>query len=59
MFTLSMQTNINVSCDVDDDESCDHNNENIFEEEQEDILTNTMVQNIFFLNKYMIILKMM
>jgi hypothetical protein len=54
-----MQTNINVSCDVDDDESCDHNNENIFEEEQEDILTNTMVQNIFFLNKYMIILKMM
>jgi hypothetical protein len=38
MFTLSMQTNINVSCDVDDDESCDHNNEDKFEEEQEDIL---------------------
>jgi hypothetical protein len=41
-----MQTNINVSCDVDDDELCDHNNENKFEEEQEDILINTMVQNI-------------
>jgi hypothetical protein len=46
MFTLSMQTNINVICGIDDDESCDHNNENIFEEEQEDILTNTMLQNI-------------
>jgi hypothetical protein len=31
---------------VDDDESCDHNNEGSFEEEQEEILTNTMVQNI-------------
>jgi hypothetical protein len=41
-----MQTNINVSCDVDDDESCDHNNEDRFEEEQKDILTYTMVQNI-------------
>jgi len=41
-----MQTNTNVSCDVNDDESCDHNNEDKFEEEQEDILTNTMVQNI-------------
>jgi hypothetical protein len=41
-----MQTNTNFSCDVDDDESCDHNNEDRFEEEQEDILTNTMVQNI-------------
>ncbi len=28
MFTLLMRTNTNVSCDVDDDESCDHNNEN-------------------------------
>jgi hypothetical protein len=46
MFTLSIQTNTNVSCDIDDDESCDHNNENRFEDEQEDILTNTMVQNI-------------
>jgi hypothetical protein len=46
MFTLSMETNINVTCGVDDDESCDHNNENKFEEEQEDILTNTMLQNI-------------
>jgi hypothetical protein len=46
MFTLLMQTNINVSFDVDDDESCDHNNEDKFEEEQEDILTYTMVQNI-------------
>jgi len=25
IFTLLMQTNTNVSCDVDDDESCDHN----------------------------------
>jgi hypothetical protein len=41
-----MQTNINVSCDLGDDESCDHNNEDRFEEEQEDILTYTMVQNI-------------
>ncbi len=46
MFTLSMQTNTNVSCDVDDDESCDHNNEDRFEEEQENVLINTMVQNI-------------
>ncbi len=46
MFTLSMQTNINVFCDVHDDESFDHNNEVRFEEEQEDILTNTMVQNM-------------
>jgi hypothetical protein len=41
-----MQTNTNVSCDVDDDESCDHSNEDRFEEEQEDILIDTMVQNI-------------
>jgi hypothetical protein len=41
-----MQTNTNVSCDVDDDESCDHNNEDRFEEEQENVLINTMVQNI-------------
>jgi hypothetical protein len=33
MFTLSMQININVSCYVDDDESCHHNNENRFEVE--------------------------
>jgi hypothetical protein len=46
MFTLSMQTNINIFYDVDDDESCDHNNEDRFEEEQEDILIDTMVQNI-------------
>ncbi len=46
MFTLSIQTNIDVSCDVDDDESCDHNNEDIFEEEQEDLLINTIIQNI-------------
>jgi hypothetical protein len=46
MFTLSMQTNNNVSYDINDDESCDHNNENKFEKEQEDILTYTMVQNI-------------
>jgi hypothetical protein len=59
MFTLSMQTNTNVSCDIDDDESCDHNNEDRFEEEQEDILTYTMVQNILSFEKYMIILKML
>jgi len=43
MFILSMQNNINVFCDIIDDESCDHNNEDKFEEEQEDILTYTMV----------------
>jgi hypothetical protein len=48
IFTLSMQTNTNVSCDIDDDESCDHNNEDKFEEEQENILTYTIVQNIVF-----------
>jgi hypothetical protein len=41
-----MQTNTNVSCNVNDDEYCDHNNEDRFEEEQENILINTMVQNI-------------
>ncbi len=42
-----MQINTNVSCDLDDDdESCDHNNEDRFEEEPEDILINKMVQNI-------------
>ncbi len=45
MFLLSMQTNTNVSCDIVD-ESCDHNNEDRFEEKQEDILIDTMVQNI-------------
>jgi hypothetical protein len=33
IFTLSMQININVSYDIDDDESCDHNNEDKFEED--------------------------
>jgi hypothetical protein len=33
MFTLSMQTTTNVSYNINDDESCDHNNENRFEEE--------------------------
>jgi hypothetical protein len=46
MFTSSMQIITNVSCDVDDDESCDRNNEDRFEEKQEDILINTMMQNI-------------
>jgi hypothetical protein len=46
MFTLSMQTNTNVSCDIDDDESCDHSNEDRVEKGQEDILIDTMVQNI-------------
>jgi hypothetical protein len=54
-----MQTNTNVSSDVDDDESCDHNNEDRFEEEQEDILTYTMVQNILSSKLYMSILKML
>jgi hypothetical protein len=43
-----MQTNTNVSCDIDDDESCDHNNEDRIEEEQKNILTDIMVQNILF-----------
>jgi hypothetical protein len=35
IVTLSMQTNTNVSCDIDDDvESCNHNNEDRFEKEQ-------------------------
>ncbi len=46
MFTLSMQISTTVSCDVDDDESCNHDNEDTFEEEQEVILINTMMQNI-------------
>jgi len=41
-----MQTNINASCNIDDDESCDHNNEDKFEYEQEYVLKCTMVQNI-------------
>ncbi len=45
IFTLSMQTNTNVSCDIDDDESYDHNNEDRFEEQQKDISIDTMVQN--------------
>jgi len=48
MFTLSMQININVSCDANDDESCDHNNEDRFEEKQEDIIIDTMMQNMLF-----------
>jgi hypothetical protein len=40
-----MQTNINVFCNVIDDESCDRNNEDKFEK-QEGILTYIMVQNI-------------
>jgi len=55
MFLLSMQTNINVSCDIVD-ESCDHNNEDRFEEEQEDIL---WCKTYYLLNKYTIILKML
>ncbi len=43
-----MQSNTNVFCNVIDDESCDHNNEDKLEEKQEDILTYTMVQNISF-----------
>jgi len=59
MFILSMQTNINVFYDIIHDESCDHNNEDKFEE-QKDILTYIMVQKTYYLlNKYMIILKML
>jgi hypothetical protein len=43
-----MQTNTNVSCDIDDDELCDHNNEDKFEKEQEGILSYAMVQNLLF-----------
>ncbi len=46
MFALSMQTNIDVFYDVNDDELCDDSNEDRFEKEQEDILIDTMVQNI-------------
>jgi hypothetical protein len=46
ILTLSMQTNTNVSCDINDDESCDHDNEDKFEEEKEDILIDSIVQNI-------------
>jgi hypothetical protein len=46
MFALSMQTNTNVFYDVNDDELRDDSNEDKFEEEQEDILIDTMVQNI-------------
>jgi hypothetical protein len=46
MFTLFRQTHfINISCETND-VSCDNNNENGFEEEQEDISIDTMVQNI-------------
>jgi len=42
-----------------DDESCDENNEDLFEEELKDISTDIMVQNIFFPKIYMIILKLL
>jgi hypothetical protein len=46
MFTLSHQTHsINNSCEAND-VPCDNYNEDEFEEEQEDISINTMVQNI-------------
>jgi hypothetical protein len=67
IFTLSMQTNTNVSCNVDDDESCHHNNEDRFEKEQEDLLifNKSIKKSIqwcktyYLLNKYMILLKML
>jgi hypothetical protein len=46
MLTLSIQTNIDVFCDIDDDESCDHNNEDRFEKKPGDLLINTIIQNI-------------
>jgi hypothetical protein len=46
MFALSIQTNIDVFCDIDDDESCGHNNEDRFEEKQEEKLINKIMQNI-------------
>ncbi len=46
MFTLSHQTHsINISCETND-VPCDINNEDGFEEEQEDISIDIMVQNI-------------
>jgi hypothetical protein len=46
MFTLSHQTHsINISCETND-VPCDNNNEDGFEEEQEDISIDIMVQNI-------------
>jgi hypothetical protein len=42
MFTLSIQTNVDVSCEIDDDESNDHNNEDKFEEEQGHLFVNTI-----------------
>ncbi len=48
MFTLFIQTQFtNVSYDMDD-ESCDENNEDLFEEKLKDILMDIMVQNILF-----------
>jgi hypothetical protein len=46
LHMITMQTNINVYYDIDDESSCDRNNEDRFEEEQEDIFKDTMVQNI-------------
>jgi len=43
-----MQTNIIASCDIDDDESCDHNNENRFEYEQKDVLKDNGVKHTIF-----------
>ncbi len=46
MFTLFCQTHfINISCETSD-VPCDNNNEDGFEEEQEDISIDTMMQNI-------------
>jgi hypothetical protein len=48
MLTLSMPTNTNVFCNVNDDESCDHNNEDRFEKEQEDINIDNGPKHIIF-----------
>jgi hypothetical protein len=43
-----MQTSTNVFCNVNDDESCDHNNENRFLKEQKDINRYNGAKHIIF-----------
>ncbi len=59
IFTLSMQTNTNVFCNVDDDESCDDNNEDRFEEKKKHINRYNGAKHIIFQTNLMIILKML
>ncbi len=59
MFTLLMQTNTNVCYNINDNESCDHHNENRFEEEYKDILIDKMVQTYYLPKKYVCICGML